>query len=301
MLPFLIAAAVACFVLYFFPAFRCALFHPVHDLYYAVLDSFLYLRHKLYNLCPTGDLDIYCGYFGSGKTLSLVHKCVGIYRHYDGLPVWCDRRKMFVTQRVLLLSNVALSVPYEPLRSLAQVVAASKVAQQYDDAHDSLTITIACIDELGVQLNSRSFRDNIDPTFLNTLLCCRHYHMSLYGSAQRFGHVDKLMRDVTLHVIQCRKSWRFQCNSYYDAWELENVTNPELVRPLRRSCWFVCNRDYASYDTLAVVENLTKKYSEGDMMAEQDILTSRAPAGPNPDAVTRKTRKGRHINMPRKT
>lgn len=164
--------------------------------------------------------------FRQRQTLSLVHKVTGLYEHYDGKPVWCPRRKKFVTQRVLILSNVALSVPYEPLRSLAQVVAASKVNQDYDDEHDTLTITIACVDELGVQLNSRSFRDNIDPTFLSTLLCCRHYYISLYGSAQRFGHVDKLMRDVTLNVIQCRKFWRLQCNSWYDAWNWKTSPIP---------------------------------------------------------------------------
>lgn len=194
----LIFTVGAFIVLALFPAVRCAVLHPLHVLWYGALDTFGYIRRKQYNLCHTGDLDIYCGYFGSGKTLSLVHKVTGLYEHYDGKTVWCPRRKKFVTQRVLILSNVALTVPYEPLRSLAQVVAASKVNQDYDDEHDTLTITIACVDELGVQLNSRSFRDNIDPTFLSTLLCCRHYYISLYGSAQRFGHVDKLMRDVTL-------------------------------------------------------------------------------------------------------
>lgn len=146
-----------------------------------------------------------------------------------------------------------------------------------------------------MQLNSRSFRDNIDPTFLSTLLCCRHYYISLYGSAQRFGHVDKLMRDVTLNVIQCRKFWRLQCNSWYDAWELENVTNPELVRPLRRGCWFVRNKDYNAYNTLAVVDTLQKRYDEKDMMTEAEILAARAPAAPTPDAVTNRSRKGRKI------
>ena len=289
----LIGAAVLVFVL--FPAVRCAVLHPLHVIGYGALDAVTYIRRKQYNLCHTGDLDIYCGYFGSGKTLSLVHKVTGLYQHYDGKTVWCPRRKKFVTQRVLILSNVALAVPYEPLRSLAQVVAASKVNQGYDDEHDTLTVTIACVDELGVQLNSRSFRDNIDPTFLSTLLCCRHYYISLYGSAQRFGHVDKLMRDVTLNVIQCRKVWRLQCNSWYDAWELENVTNPELVRPLRRGCWFVRNRDYNAYNTLAVVDTLKKRYDENDMMTEAEILTARAPAGPTPDAVTHRSRKGRKV------
>ena len=140
----LIFTAGAVIVLALFPAVRCAVFHPLHVLYYGTLDTFDYIRRKQYNLCHTGDLDIYCGYFGSGKTLSLVHKVTGLYEHYDGKTVWCPRRKKFVTQRVLILSNVALTVPYEPLRSLAQVVAASKVNQDYDDEHDTLTITIAC-------------------------------------------------------------------------------------------------------------------------------------------------------------
>lgn len=293
---YLLVLVGACIVVLLFPAVRCALEHPFHCLVFGSLDLFEYIRHKKYNLCHTGDLDIYCGYFGSGKTLSLVHKVTGLYEKYDGKTVWCPRRRQFVTQRVLILSNVALSVPYQPLRSLAQIVAASKVNQAYDDEHGTLTVTIACVDELGVQLNSRSFRDNIDPTFLSTLLCCRHYYISLYGSAQRFGHVDKLMRDVTLSVIQCRKYWRFQCNTWYDAWELENVTNPELVRPLSRRCWFVRNKDYNAYNTLAVVDTLTKRYNAQDMMTEAEILASRVPAAPTPDAVTRKTRKGRRIS-----
>ena len=292
----LLLAAGAVLVLVLFPSVRCAVSHPFSMIRYGVLDAVTYLRQKGYNKCHTGDLDIYCGYFGSGKTLSLVHKVTGLYEQYNNKPVWCPRRKKFVTQRILILSNVALSVPYQPLHSLAQVVAASKVNQQYDDEHDTLTVTLACVDELGVQLNSRSFRDNIDPTFLSTLLCCRHYYISLYGSAQRFGHVDKLMRDVTLHVIQCRKVWRLQCNSWYDAWELENVTNPELVQPLRRGCWFVRDKDYNAYNTLAVVDTLTKRYSERDMLSEAEILAARAPAGPTPDAVTHRTRKGRKIN-----
>ena len=103
------------------------------------------------------------------------------------------------------------------------------------------------------------------------------------------------MRDVTLNVIQCRKFWRLQCNSWYDAWELEYVTNPELVRPLRRGCGFVRNCDYNAYNTLAVVDTLQKRYDEKDMMTEAEILAARAPAAPTPDAVTNRSRKGRKI------
>ena len=133
---------------------------------------------KGWNTCPVGALDIYCGYFGSGKTLSLVHKVVGLYNRYNDKPVWCNRRKKFVTQKIVLLSNVDLAVPYVKLDSLAQVVKMSKVAPALDDENDTLTVTIVAMDELSVQMNSRSFKDNFNAYFLNTLLCCRHYHIS---------------------------------------------------------------------------------------------------------------------------
>ena len=76
----------ACIVIFMFPAVRCALTHPVHCLVFGVLDLCDYIRHKKYNLCHTGDLDIYCGYFGSGKTLSLVHKVTGLYESMTGKP-----------------------------------------------------------------------------------------------------------------------------------------------------------------------------------------------------------------------
>ena len=188
---------------------------------------------------------------------------------------------------ILILSNVDLCVPYERLTGLAQVCAISKANEIYDDEHDTLTITIVCMDELSVQMNSRSFKDNINAYFLNTLMCCRHYHISFYGSAQRFQHVDKMLRDVTMNVVQCKKVWRFQFNSYYDGFQLENAQDPTLVRPLRRACWFVTDADYNAYDTLQVVDNLQKSFNENDMLTEAEILANQAaPAPVGMDAVT---------------
>lgn len=272
------------------PAVRCALCHPIATPKNAAIDLYYYIKYRKRNNYQTGDLNIYCGYFGAGKTLSLVHKVVGIYNKYEGLPVWDNTKKKFVTQRILVLSNVNLSIPYKPLKSLSQVVAAGKVNAAYDEEHDTLTCTIVCMDELSVQMNSRSFKNNIDAYFLNTLLCCRHYHISFYGSAQRFQHVDKLLRDVTRNVIQCKKVWRFQLLTSYDAWELENATNPDMIQSTSKKCWFVFNRDYNNYDTLAVVENLQKKYDEGDMLTEQEILLKQAPTQTGIENVTNVSR-----------
>ena len=260
--------------------FRRVVFHPFSTLFHAVKDFITYCKHRGWNNCLVGALDIYCGYFGSGKTLSLVHKVVGLYNQYNDKKVWCNRRKKFVTQKVVVLSNVDLAIPYVKLDSLAQVVKASKQNTAIDDENDTLTVTIVAMDELSVQMNSRSFKDNFNAYFLNTLLCCRHYHISFYGSAQRFQHVDKLLRDVTHTVIQCQKVWRFQLWASYDAWEMENATNAEMIKPLRRGLWFVRDKDYNAYDTLAVVDNLQKKFEEGDILTEAEIISNQAPAGP---------------------
>lgn len=254
------------------PKIRCAVFHPVSTVYYGCKDSYYYFKHNLGNLYPTGELVAYVGLFGKGKTLSAVHKVVGAYKRYDGLPVWCPRRHKMVTQRVKVISNVSLSIPYEDFVSLEQVVLDAERKADYDDANDTLTITLVLGDEFSVQLNSRNFKKNIDPLFLNTLLTCRHYHISLYYTAQRFMQVDALLRQVTSCVVDCDKTWRLQGNNEYDAWEMENATNPRLLTPLNKKCWFVRDRDYSAYDTLACVGNLKHAMKAGDMMTEEEIL-----------------------------
>lgn len=255
------------------PKIRCAVFHPVATVYYGVKDIYFYFKLNMRNLCPTGALVAYVGLFGKGKTLSVVHRVVSAYKRYDGLPVWCRRRHKMVTQRIKIISNVSLSVPYERFVSLDQIVADAERKAAYDDAADTLTITLVLGDEFSVQMNSRNFKKNVDPLFLNTLLTCRHYYISLFYTAQRFMQVDALLRQVTSLVIDCDKTWRLQGNNEFDAWEMENATNTMLLTPLHRRAWFVRDADYNAYDTLACVGNLKKEMQEGNMMTESEILS----------------------------
>ncbi len=268
----LIAFIVLAFVLALIPTLRCAVLHPFALAFYSAKDFYHYLRRKGYNLCGTGELVAYTGLFGKGKTLSAVHKVTMAYHKYDGKQVWCPRRKAFVAQRVKVISNVALDIPYEDFVSLEQIVLAAEHNREYDDEHHTLTVTLVLGDEFSVQMNSRNFKTNIDPLFLNTILTCRHYYISLYYTAQRFGHVDALLRQVTSYVIDCDKLWRFQRLKYYDAWDLENASNTQLIAPFSRRCWFVKDSDYNAYNTLACVGNLKKAMKAGDMMSEEEIL-----------------------------
>jgi len=88
---------------------------------------------------------------------------------------------------------------------------------------------------------------------------------------------DALLRNVTSYVVDCDKLWRFQKNYYYNAWDLENATNVQLINPFRREVWFVRNRDYNAYDTLACVGNLIKHWKDGDMLSEEEILALQQP------------------------
>ncbi len=160
------------------------------------------------------------------------------------------------------------------------------ISRERDEEEDTLTVTLVLGDEFSVQMNSRSFKSNIDPLFLNTLLTCRHHHITLVYDAQRFSHVDALLRQVTGYVVECRKTWRFQLHYYYDAFQLENSSDPTLIKPFRRTGFFIRDRDFAAYDTLACVGNLKKAVSAGDMMGEADILALQRNTEENLDVVT---------------
>lgn len=275
-------------LLVMFPSVRCAVCHPLLLISNFFRDLFRYLYRREYNRYGVGELVAYVGLFGKGKTLSAVHRVVSAYKSFDGKKVWCFRRGKIVTQRIKILSNVDLkTVPYERLVSLKQIVQAAEAQQAIDDEHDTLTMILVLGDEFAAQMNSRNFRTNIDGVFLNTLLTCRHYNLSIYYTTQRFQQVDALFRQVTSYVVDCRKVWRFMRLAAYSAWDLENASSPQLVAPFLRSCWFVTDSDYSAYDTFAVVDNLNHDVEGGVMMTPEQILALQFNQPPNMDAVSR--------------
>lgn len=117
------------------------------------------------------------------------------------------------------------------------------------------------------------------------------FSFSVFPAYAADGDEDALLRQVTSYVVSCDKLWRLQRHYVFDAWEMENATNPQNIRPVRRTGFFVFNRDYAAYDTLACVGNLKKAFEEGDMLSEQEILELQCNQGPNMDAVAQPSRR----------
>lgn len=274
------------FLLWYSVIARLIVLHPFKTVYYGARDLYFYFKHKQYNEYTAGVLNCYCAHFGGGKTLSIVHYVTLLFKRYNNKKVWDRGRKKFVLQKIHIISNVDLkSVPYEPLQSLSQVVACAYNNKKIDDEENTRTVVIVLLDEASVQLNSRSFKTNIDPIFLNTLLTSRHYHISFLYSSQKFKLTDALMRSVTQNCINCKKIWRFMVQSVYDADEIEYASDPTMVKPRRRTGFFVRDFDYNSYDTLACVDKLKKSVDENDMMTPEEILTMRGEINPNNDNI----------------
>lgn len=256
---------------------RTILLNPLKTLYYAPRDIYKYFRYKLFNEMQTGKLICYTALFGGGKTLSCVHYIIHLYDKYNNKKIYDIQRKKWVTQKVHIISNVDINRPFERFTSLSQVVRVAEKFKEIDEENDTRTCTIVLGDEFSVQMNSRSFKTNIDPLFLNTLLTCRHHHIMLVYNAQRFQHVDKLLRDVTQNVVECKKIWRVCVQKTYDAYVLENCADPTSVKCEARRGWFIRDRDFNSYDTLACVGNLIHAVNTGDFDTEIEIINRLNP------------------------
>lgn len=262
------------FILVVSPVVRCAVFHPFKTVFNALKDIYVYIRYCQWRNCPCGTINGFIGYFRGGKTLSGVHYLASLYRRYNNLRVYDKFAKRWCTQKIVILSNVHFeNIPYVRLKKMKDIVDMGNFHKEHDLENETLTVTLVFVDEASTQLNSRSFKENFaNPLILGSLLTIGHFSMNFFYTTQRYLHVDCLLRQVTYNVIDCQKVWRYMKNYYYDGWEMENATNPLLLTPVRRDCWFVRDKDFNEYDTHACVDALVKSATTDDMLSSEEIL-----------------------------
>lgn len=264
---------------------------------WGIKDIYLYVKHKRYNECRDfGRVITICAdgssVFGSGKTLSGVHSLRYLYNHYNGLKVWNDTEQRFVTQHIHIISNVELTdIPYTPFENEKQLIEVNQ---------PEMDVTFFFLDEASTIWNSRNYKDNISHELLTNLLQCRKNKIALITTSQRFIFQDKLIREITSVVWQAKKMWRIQQLKTYDAFAMENCSNPMLLKPLATSFWFITDDDFKAYDTNAVVERLKKKNEEGGFISNQEILDAQGERSDSVDMVSNLSKKGRKRIRPRK-
>ena len=214
------------------PFFRCLVTNIHNSVYYAVRDIYEYFKYGKYKQFNEYGIDCYCGMFGHGKTLSMIHRVTSLYNRYDHLRV---------------ISNIHLNnIPYIPLTNFQQLV---DIGLDEDEDYNG---TIIVIDEISSVLSHRNF-SKFPIALIGLLMQQRKKKCYIVCTAQRFGQVDKLWRDITTNVIDCNKRWRFQNLKYYDAWDYENSLNREILKAFLNRWWFVRNKDYSAYDTSEMI------------------------------------------------
>lgn len=275
----LIAIALIVFITVYVPIVPFVLAHFYHICINGAVDLYKFFKHKEYNRCKAyGRIYMITAYrnkvFGSGKTLDMTMVARGIYNRYNGLPVWNDSKQGFVKQNIHLISNVELlDVPYTPFVSAEQL---KNVEQEEDD------ITIFVFDEVGAIWNSRNYKDNINTELLKRLLQVRKNKIGIICTAQRFKFVDALLRQITGSLYCVNKTWRILSVREYDAVSFENCDNIDMIKPISKGYKFVFNKDYAAYDTAAIVEDLKK----ADMLTDAEVLAAQGVVEPNIDFAT---------------
>ena len=271
--------------------FRTICLNFFYVIYNGCRDFYFNIMRHTFNTAPYGFIDCYCAEFGGGKTLSASARICSLYRKYNGKKVWHPELKRLVTQKIQILSNVELvGVPYIPLVSMEQFIKACDVKHDEDEKNNTLTITYLFGDEFSSQMNSRNFKSNIPSVLLNKILTSRHYFCSWFITSQRFNQVDKIIRDSTRYVIECRKTWRLLFNNYFYAWEMENCNNPLIMQPIKQYCDFVTDKMYNQYNTFACVDNLQEAWKKGEYMDDAEVLAVRCPATNDSGVVNFKKR-----------
>ena len=284
-------------VIILFPAVRTIVCHPLSVLYYAIKDTYKYIRYRRWNECKPGVhygvLNMYVGsnnrIFGSGKTLTAVEWVISVYDTYNGKKVFNQHTKKWEIQEIRIVSNVELNIPYVPLKSTDDII----------NCHEGLnesSVSIVFIDEAGTQFNSRNFKTNISSTLLNSMLTCRHQHFGMILTSPRYLMVDSLMRNICSIVSECRKIWRLQMLYKCSAWDLENCTNVMLV-PHWTSCWFVKDKHYNAYDTYANVDEIKRMQKNGELLSDSEVLELQGN-GTNTDLyrLSKRTHKVKKLN-----
>ena len=65
-----------------FPFFRCFIKNIHYSLYYSFYDIYHYFLEKKWRLFGYYGIDLFCGMFGKGKTLTMTHRAKKLYKQY---------------------------------------------------------------------------------------------------------------------------------------------------------------------------------------------------------------------------
>lgn len=234
---------------------------------YSIVDIFTYIKYRKWDCFEEYGIHIFCGLFGHGKTLSMVHVANNLYKRYGNT--------------IRFISNVDLkNIPYIELVNFQQLVDLGEIE---DDIFQG---TVVLIDEIENVLNNRNFA-KFPMALLHVINQQRKKKVVFYCTSPRFFQIDKMMRQIATTVYVCDKYWRFQHIQAFDAWDYENAMNTRDIKCIKNIWWFVKNQDYTAYNTTQMIS----KNSAENFISNEESLKRIGEVVANPNAIMNRSRK----------
>ena len=223
-------------------------------------DLFLYVKNKGWRTFKGWGMHLFIGKFGAGKTSTMVSRAYALCSKYRNLSI--------VTN--LDLKGFPRYTKILPLNSINDILTAPEEC-------------LVLIDEIGTIFNSRDFtnKDALPKVLFQYLCQCRHRHLMIYGTVQRWNFLDKQLRDITDTVFSSRMIFahpfsRLAIVFRYDSKEYDDTYNNPLlpIRPLGGYLYIQTDKLRKLYDTEALISNMLRK-RQSDFLSDEEILASR--------------------------
>lgn len=185
---------------------------------------------------------LYCGLYGQGKTMALTEYLTRMRKKYG--------------DKIYISTNYGFKGEDFPLTSWQELLT------EYDRP------VIFGYDEIQNEFNSRDYR-NFPYELVKLLTQNRKGHgKQIIGTAQRYTRVDKTIRELCTHVVECRKSWfgRVTKLRKYDVEDYEMYLNEIDVMkkhkiPCQRYRFIQTDELREAYDSFQMLESArTKEY-----------------------------------------
>lgn len=220
-----------------------------------IIDAFKYFKNKEYRIFKGFGLHIYCGMFGSGKTSSMVRDAYLQAKKYQSLTILTNMK----------IFNFPKHTKIVELENYNQIINCPKN-------------TLILIDEISTVFNSRDWKtDGVPAALLGTLLQVRKENKMMYATAQRFQHVDSLIRQITFTVKDCScYLGRWNIIKVFNGLDYENtIGNTQKTGKLLRMYGFIQTDVVRNlYDTKEMVEKMKKsKYiTDAEALKKQSSM-----------------------------
>ena len=194
---------------------------------------------------------LFCGLYGYGKTMALTE--------------YLTRQREKYGDKIYICTNYGYKQEDFPLSHWRDML------KEYDKP------VIFAYDEIQNDFNSRDYKNF--PYQLVTMLTQNRKGngKQIVGTAQRFGRVDKSIRELCTHVIDCKRAWfgRVTKTRSYDVEDYEQYLNEiDVIKkrkiPYKKYKFIQTDELRNSYDSFKMLESAKQKeyVTSSDKLAE---------------------------------